>query len=79
MIIMSFRTKKDKEHMLKKAKEMEAYAMELVDCLEEAISNGEYEEDEDYDYSERNMRNMRNMRDGGGSMGMRSRYEYRRR
>ena len=70
MIIMSFRTKKDKEHMLKKAKEMEAYAMELVDCLEDAIS---HEEEEEYDYSERNMRNMRNMR---GTMGMRSRYEY---
>lgn len=73
MIIMSFRTKKDKEHMLKKAKEMEAYAMELVDCLEEAISNEEYEGENEY--SERNMRAMRAMR--SGSMGMRSRYDYR--
>lgn len=73
MIIMSFRTKKDKEHMLKKAKEMEAYAMELVDCLEEAISNEEYEDESEY--SERNMRAMRAMRNG--SMGMRGRYDYR--
>lgn len=68
MIIMSFRTKKDKEHMLKKAKEMEAYAAELVDCLEEATS-GEYEDD--YEYLERSARNMR------GAMGMRGRYDYR--
>lgn len=73
MIIMSFRTKKDKEHMLKKAKEMEAYAMELVDCLEEAISNEEYEGESEY--SERNMRAMRAMRNG--FMGMRGRYDYR--
>ena len=73
MIIMSFRTKKDKEHMLKKAKEMEAYAMELVDCLEEAISNEEYEGENEY--SERNMHAMRAMRNG--SMGMRGRYDYR--
>ena len=71
MIIMSFRTKKDKEHMLEKAKEMEAYASELVDCLEEAKHSGyedEYDED-DYAYSERGYR--------GGSRMMRSRYGYR--
>lgn len=65
MIVMSFRTKKDKEHLLKKAMEMETYAREIVDCLEEAKH---YDEMED-DYSERNMDYR------GGSM--RSRYSYR--
>lgn len=46
MIILSLRSKKDKEHLLKKAKEMEAYAAELVDCLEEAKDS--YDEDEEY-------------------------------
>lgn len=71
MIVMSFRTKKDKEHLLKKAMEMETYAREIVDCLEEA----KHYEDEmsDYDYSERSDMGYR-----GGSMNMRGRYGYRR-
>lgn len=68
MIVLSFRTKKDKEHLLKKAKEMEAYAAELVDCLEEAKAHEE--EYDDYDYSERSYRDT--------ASGMRSRYGYRR-
>jgi hypothetical protein len=36
MIILSFRTKKDKTHMLKKAKEMQEYVDELIECLEDA-------------------------------------------
>jgi hypothetical protein len=67
MIVMSFRTKKDKKHMLKKAKEMEEYVTELIECLEDAESRDEY--DEDYEYSER----------GGMSTSMRGgRYNYRR-
>lgn len=56
--------------MLRKAKEMEAYAAELVDCLEEA-RHGEREDyyDEDEEYSERSNTSMR-MRGG--------RYGYRR-
>lgn len=67
MIVMSFRTKKDKEHLLKKAMEMETYAREIVDCLEEAKH---YDEMEDYDYAERDGMDYR-----GGST--RSRYSYR--
>lgn len=70
MIVMSFRTKKDKEHLLKKAMEMETYAKEIVDCLEEAKH---YEDEMDYDYSERSDIGYR-----GGSMNMRGRYGYRR-
>ena len=70
MIVMSFRTKKDKEHMLKKAKEMEAYVAELVDCLEDADPSEEYE---DMEYSERGSRMYR------GGMSMRGgRYGYNR-
>ena len=68
MTILSFRTKKDKEHLLKKAKEMEMYASEIVDCLEEAKdAYDEYDDDEEY--SERGYRGM-SMRGG--------RYGYRR-
>lgn len=67
MIVLSFRSKKDKENLLYKAKEMEAYAAELVDCLE--ASHSEYEED-DYDYSERSHRS---------GIQMRGRYNYNRR
>ncbi|MBQ7430728.1 MAG: hypothetical protein IJV29_18780 [Butyrivibrio sp.] len=52
MIILSFKTKKDKEHLLEKAKKMEEYASMIVDCIEESKDF----EDEDYDYSERNYR-----------------------
>lgn len=70
MTIVSFRTRKDKEKMLRKAKEMEAYAAELVDCLEEA-RHGERDDfdEEEEEYSERNSTSMR-MRGG--------RYGYRR-
>lgn len=42
MVVLSFKTKKDKEHLLEKAKKMEEYAAMIVDCIEES-------EDEDYD------------------------------
>ena len=64
---MSFRSKKDKKHMLKKAKEMEEYVSELIECLEDAESRDEWEDDEDYDYSERS---------GGMTTRMRGRYGY---
>lgn len=53
MIVMSFRTKKDKKHMLRKVKEMQEYVNELIDCLEDADTGREDYEDEEYDYSER--------------------------
>lgn len=67
MIVLSFRNKKDKERMLDKAREMEDYARELVECLEEA-RHGEREEwdEDDYDYSERRGRMMRRGRYGYG-------------
>ena len=55
--------------MLKKAKEMEEYVTELIECLEDADTTREEYDDEDYDYSER----------GGMSTHMRGgRYNYRR-
>ncbi len=65
MIILSFRTKKDKTHMLKKAKEMQEYVDELIECLEDAQSD-DFEED-DYYQERRGYRG--NMRTG--------RYNYR--
>ena len=67
MIVLSFRTKRDKERMLDKAREMEMYAREWVECLEEA-RHGEhdYEDEDDYDYSERRGRMMRRGRYGYG-------------
>ncbi len=70
MIIMSFRSKRDKEHLLKKAKEMEEYTKELVECLEEARHGGyeDYDDEDDYMYQERGrrmaMRSMNNNRYG---------------
>ena len=71
MIMISFRTKHDKEDMIYKAKQMEKFAQEFVDCLE----SGE-EEYEDERYDERSGYSMRDdmrMRDG---MKMRNRYYY---
>lgn len=45
MIMISFRTKREKEEMLEKARKMEKFAAEFVDCLENSK--------EDYDYDER--------------------------
>ena len=43
MIIM-FRTKRDKEHLLEKAKKMEEYAAMIVECIEESKHEDDYEE-----------------------------------
>lgn len=51
MIILSFKTKKDKEHLLEKAKKMEEYASMIVDCIEES-RDFEHE----HEYSEREYR-----------------------
>lgn len=52
MIVM-FRTQRDKEHLLEKAKKMEEYAAMIVECIEESKSDEEYDErsyrHEDYD------------------------------
>lgn len=47
MIVLSFKTKRDKEHLLEKAKKMEEYASMIVDCIEESKDSDEY------NYSER--------------------------
>jgi hypothetical protein len=44
MTILSFKSKKDKEKLYEKAKKMEEYASMIVDCLEEAGYDGDYEE-----------------------------------
>ena len=46
MIVLSFKSKRDKEHLLEKAKKMEEYASMIVECIEES-------KDEDYEYEER--------------------------
>jgi hypothetical protein len=45
MIVLSFKSKRDKEHLLEKAKKMEEYASMIVECIEES-------KDEDYEYEE---------------------------
>ena len=39
MIMISFRTKRDKDDMIYKAKEMEKFAREFVECLERGEEN----------------------------------------
>ena len=48
MIILFFKTKKDKEHLLEKARKMEEYAAMIVDCIEESRDS-----ESDYEYSEK--------------------------
>lgn len=68
MIILSFKSKADKEHLLEKAKKMEEYASMIVDCIEESREDeGEYEERA---YRSRNYRDM--------DYPMEGRYGYRR-
>lgn len=49
MVVLSFRSKKDKEHLLEKARKMEEYAAMIVECIEDS-------REMDDEYSERNYR-----------------------
>lgn len=53
MIMVSFKTKRDKEYLLEKARKMEEYASMIVECIEESKSDEEYNErsyrDSEYD------------------------------
>lgn len=68
MIMVSFRSKRDKEHLLEKAKKMEEYASMIVECIEESKAD-------EYDYDERSYRGME---DDEMSNRMSGRYGYRR-
>lgn len=48
MIVLSFKSKKDKQHLYEKAKKMEEYASMIVDCLEEAGYDDDSYEEESY-------------------------------
>ena len=39
-----FRSKRDKEHLLEKAKKMEEYAAMIVECIEDSKNEDDYEE-----------------------------------
>lgn len=66
--MVSFRSKRDKEHLLDKAKKMEEYASMIVECIEES-------KDDEYDYDERSYRGMEEDEMSGRMSG---RYGYRR-
>lgn len=61
--MIEFRTKKDREHLLEKARKMKEYAAMIVECIEESKYEDEYEE--------------RNYRDREMSRDMEGRYSYR--
>lgn len=69
MTILSFRTKKDKEHLLEKAKKMEEYAAMIVECIEDS-------KEMDEDYEERAYRHDHDLY--GEDERMNGRYGYRR-
>ena len=48
MTMIEFKSKKHKDHILKKTKKMKEYVDDILECLE----NSDYEYD-DYDYDER--------------------------
>ena len=74
MIVLSFKSKRDKEHLLEKARKMEEYASMIVECIEDS----KYYDDE---YDERMYRgnedDMMEMTDRMSTMN--GRYGYRRR
>lgn len=53
MVMVSFRNKKDREHLLEKARKMEEYASMIVECIEDSEDYNErsYRHD-DYDEEE---------------------------
>lgn len=74
MVVVEFKSKKDKEHLLEKARKMEEYASMIVDCIEESKAR----EEEDDEYNERNYRNYRHPEYDDEYDERRSRYSYRR-
>ena len=56
MIMVSFRSKEDKKHLLEKAKKMEEYASMIVECIEESEYDERSYRHEDYDDEEMNNR-----------------------
>ena len=75
MIVLSFKSRRDKEHLLEKAKKMEEYASMIVECIEDSKT---YEDD----YDERSYRCEEEMMDMNDRMmgdRMMGRYGYRRR
>lgn len=50
MIMISFRNREDKKHLLEKAKKMEEYASMIVECIEDSeYSERSYRHDDDED------------------------------
>lgn len=70
MIMISFRSKRDKEHLLEKARKMKEYASMIVECIEDSK---DYEDD----YEERSYRDDEEMMDMNDRM--MGRYGYNRR
>lgn len=68
MVILSFRNKKEKEHLLEKARKMEELSSMIVDCIEES----ETEDESSY------RRSYRDDEEGGMDERMSGRYRYRR-
>lgn len=63
MVMISFRNKEDKKHLLEKAKKMEEYASMIVECIEDSEyeeRNYRHDDDEEYEnrYSSRKYRRM---------------------
>lgn len=75
MIVLSFKSRRDKEHLLEKARKMEEYASMIVECIEDSRTH-------DDEYDERSYRGEEEMMDMNDRMmgdRMMGRYGYRRR
>jgi hypothetical protein len=70
MVVLSLKSKRDKEKLLEKARKMEEYSSMIVDCLEESMYD---DSDEDYEESYRNYKRSDEM-----APIRNSRYNYRR-
>lgn len=71
MIMISFRNKRDKEHLLEKARKMEEYAAMIVECIEDSRDYEDEYEERSYRGHDEDMMEMNDRMNG--------RYGYRRR
>jgi coenzyme F420-reducing hydrogenase alpha subunit len=76
MIVLSFKSKRDKERLLEKARKMEEYASMIVECIEDSR---DYEDEYDERSYRGNEEDMMDMNDRMMGTNMSGRYGYRRR
>lgn len=52
MVVVEFKNKRDREHLLEKARKMEEYASMIVECIEESKAREEEYDERSYRHPE---------------------------